>query len=307
MGMGNFRRLRKSVLFMSAAAALLGAGIAIDGVSGSATAAGPCAVSDATLDTEEAAFLGKINAYRAANGLAPLKLSENLQRAATWMAVDLSSKRYFAHTDSAGRSPQQRAADCGYAGPAGENLAAGTDWDSSDEALAAWKASSGHNKNMLFSSYVQIGIARVYDANAQYGWYWVTEFGTEDDGTTVALPGQPAPKPSPTAAPTQPPAPKPTQPPAPAPTQPPAPQGASVPVQPGANLISWPGATSAPSAALGGNAGIVEVIYGYDAATGTWKRFGPGLPSYLNNLPSMQQGTPYWVIAKQPGSIVASQ
>jgi hypothetical protein len=36
---------------------------------------------------------------------------------------------------------------------------------------------------MLHSSYQQIGIARVYTAGSPYGWYWVTDFGTTNDGT----------------------------------------------------------------------------------------------------------------------------
>jgi hypothetical protein len=48
-----------------------------------------------------------------------------------------------------------------------------------------WKASYGHNQNMLNSSYRQIGIARYYNAGSTYSWYWVTDFSTTNDGTNL--------------------------------------------------------------------------------------------------------------------------
>jgi hypothetical protein len=142
-----------------------------------------CTVSDLTVDSEEARFLTLINNYRAQNGLAQLKMSTNLNQAASWMVVDLATKNYFSHTDSLGRSPSTRAQNCGYPGGAGENLAAGTYRDTAQEAFDAWKASSGHNANMLNSSYKMIGIARYYGSSSTYGWYWATDFGLIDDGT----------------------------------------------------------------------------------------------------------------------------
>ncbi|HMO96110.1 MAG TPA: CAP domain-containing protein, partial [Tepidiformaceae bacterium] len=140
-----------------------------------------CTVSDISIDSEEAAFLTLINAYRAQNGRGALTLSTNLNRAATWHGTDMATKGYFSHTDSLGRSPSTRARDCDYPGGAGENIAAGTVWDTAQEAFDAWRNSSGHNANMLNASYVKIGIARVYVANSQYRWYWVTNFGTVND------------------------------------------------------------------------------------------------------------------------------
>jgi uncharacterized protein YkwD len=159
-----------------------------------------CTVSDITVDSEEARFLTLINNYRAQNGRAALQMSTNLNRAATWMVVDLATKNYFSHTDSSGRSPTVRAQDCGYPGGAGENLAAGTLRDTAQEAFDAWRASSGHNANMLNSSYRMIGIARYYRAGSTYGWYWATNFGLVNDGTSGGS-GSPA-TPTPTKTPT---------------------------------------------------------------------------------------------------------
>jgi uncharacterized protein YkwD len=157
-----------------------------------------CSVSDMTVDSEEARFLTLINNYRSQNGRAALQMSTNLNRASTWMAVDLATKNYFSHTDSSGRSPSTRAQNCDYPGGAGENIAAGTVRDTAQEAFDAWRNSSGHNANMLNSSYRMIGIARHYRAGSQYGWYWVTDFGLVNDGTSGGSGGGGTATPTPT-------------------------------------------------------------------------------------------------------------
>jgi uncharacterized protein YkwD len=154
----------------------------------SARALTNCTVSTDALDAQEQAFLTLINNYRAQNGRTALKVSTNLNRASAWMATDMGVNRYFSHTDLLGRSPSTRASDCGYPGGAGENIAAGTVWDTAQEAFDAWKGSSGHNANMLNTSYRVIGIARVYTAGSPYGYYWVTNFGLVDDNTSTSTP-----------------------------------------------------------------------------------------------------------------------
>lgn len=190
-----------------AALAIAIAGFAGIGFEGRASALTNC-TADTSLDAEEQAFLGLINQYRAQNGLGALTVSTNLNRMATWHAGDMGAKNYFSHTDSLGRSPSTRAVDCGYPIGAGENIAAGTVWSTAQAAFNAWRNSAGHNANMLNGSYRQIGIARVFTSGSTYGWYWVTDFGTTNDGTNggggtgaTATPTRTA-----TPAPTQPPA-----------------------------------------------------------------------------------------------------
>jgi len=67
-------------------------------------------------------LLNVINNYRTANGLQPLTLSANLNRAAEWTAADLAKRWFLSHTDSLGRDPQQRITDCGGVPWFGENL-----------------------------------------------------------------------------------------------------------------------------------------------------------------------------------------
>jgi len=101
---------------------------------------------------------------------------------------------------------------------------------------------------------------------------------------TPALPtSTPTHTPSPTAAATA------------TPTKTPTP-GNSLPVLPGANLFAWPGNDAPPSAALAGVANL-KVVYSYDPLTGDWKRYVPGAPGYLNNLPVLKKGNAYWFIA----------
>lgn len=155
----------------------------------SVRAAGSCAVASNALDGEEQAFVAQLNAYRAQYGVGALKNSGALNQSARWLSGDLTAKKYFDHSDSLGRNPQTRATDCGYPGPVGENLAAGTDLDSAAKVLSTWKSSAPHNTNMLNAGYGVIGVARRYDANTPYGWYWVTDFGLTDDSSAGA--GQP--------------------------------------------------------------------------------------------------------------------
>ena len=202
--MSLFSRLRMPVLALALAGAAL-AGSFGAGATQHAFALTNCTVNDLSVDGEEQAFLGLINQYRAQNGLGALTMSANLNRAASWMAIDMAQKAYFSHTDSLGRSPSTRATDCGYPQGAGENIAAGTVWSTAQAAFDAWKASAGHNANMLGASYRQIGIARYYQAGSQYGWYWVTDFGLTNDGTTIGGSGggtttPPPPPPASTAA-----------------------------------------------------------------------------------------------------------
>jgi hypothetical protein len=296
-----------------------------------------CTVADFSLDAEELAFLGLINQYRQDNGLNALTISTNLNRAAHWMAWDLGTTPNWSHTDSLGRSPYQRAIDCGYPQGAGENLAAGSNWSTAQSAFNAWKNSAGHNANMLNSFYRQIGIARVHVPGSPYGWYWVTNFGSTDDGTggggggtpPTATPTQPPPTNTPMPVPTQsPPTATPTTPPSqgfsppstptPVPTKTPTPTApsasgsgsnnqpqptstqppGSLALKPGSNLIGWTGDSGKPDVVLKDVKQSISIVYGWDTNTGTWVRYAPGLPSYANTLTHIAKGSAYWIITE---------
>jgi hypothetical protein len=69
-------------------------------------------------------------------------------------------------------------------------------------------------------------------------------------------------------------------------------------LKPGANLVTWPGADASPAQALASQPGL-QVIYGYDPETKTWRRWGPGFPAYVNNLTTLVKGGAYWFIASK--------
>ena len=164
-----------------------------------AVAAGDC-TADGALDAEERAFLSLINAHRADNGRAPLRVSYTLSKAAQWKSQDMGANDYFAHDDLQ-RTWVQRIRDCGYGYNTwlGENIAAGV--SSASAAFNLWKNSSGHNANMLSTNFTTIGIGRAYAAGSPYGWYWTTEFGGYDDGYVTALTPPPAGAADPASAP----------------------------------------------------------------------------------------------------------
>lgn len=308
-----------------------------------ATAASACVGGDPAIDSEEQALLGLINAHRAQHGVPPLSLNSTLNQIAAWKAVDMATNRYFSHTDSLGRSSYKRAVECGYPAGAGENLAGGTQWDTAQEAFDAWKASAGHNNNMLAEYYREIGIARHYDPTSPYKWYWVANFGTQSGSSaptatatptrtpspapsptqTKPPPGSPPPStptaanPTPTATPTRTPTSAPTRTPTqatatPTPTATPRPSPTAPPVQtlplyPGPNLVTWNSSSQAAADALRPYAASIHMVYSYDPATRAWQRFGPDLPNYVNTLRELREGRAYWVIARAATAITLDQ
>ena len=198
--------------------------------------------ADPAVDCIEQEFLGIINQYRAENGRAPLALNTQLTAAADWVSGDMAAKGYFSHTDSLGRNPGQRARDFGYSGGVGENMAAG--YSSALAVFNGWKASPGHNANMLGTTYKVIGIGRIYLPGSPYSVYWTTDFGLTGNATATATPtpvASPTPgvTPSPTATASSGPAAAPTC------TPPPSPSGATATPKPATPTL--PGGTSTPT------------------------------------------------------------
>lgn len=259
--MTSARTIRSLLAGSAAAGVLTFAGFSgFIGGNPSAEALTNCTVSNLSTDAEEAAFLTLINQYRAQNGRGALALSTNLSRAATWHGTDMGANGYFSHTDSLGRNPSARARDCDYPSGAGENIAAGTVWDTADEAFTAWRNSSGHNANMLNANYTMIGIARVYVSGSRYGWYWVTNFGSVNDGTSGGG-GQATATPTRTA--TQPPAATATR----TPTQPPA--ATATPTQPAQTGSAANISSPAPGSTLSG----ASATFSWSAASGALEYF----------------------------------
>jgi uncharacterized protein YkwD len=137
----------------------------------------PPSAPSGQLDTEEAEFLSRIDAYRAQNNLPPLALSAALTRTAAWLSGDMATKGYFSHTDSLGRDLTERLRAFGVMGNTawGENIAGGN--ASAAATFEQFRNSPEHNDNMLRREYKTIGIARA-QGGPPYRWYWTTDFGT---------------------------------------------------------------------------------------------------------------------------------
>jgi uncharacterized protein YkwD len=237
--------------------------------------------ADASLSSDELAFLDLINDYRAGHGLGALTPSATLNHAATWFAVDLGVNDYFSHGEPSGRDFSTRVHDCGYpkGGWEGENIAAGNPLASPEKVFDAWRDSPGHDENMLRAEFTYIGIARERVEGSYYGHYWVTDFGS--------LPDTPA---APAATPTPAPTPQPEPPAAP------ALQPISFDMTAGVHLITWPEANESISQAIAGHEHEIRAIYAW--SNGYWLRYIPDSEPWMSSLTNFEQGQSYWVFSR---------
>jgi uncharacterized protein YkwD len=112
-----------------------------------------------------------VNAYRKEKGLRPLKLQPNLTEAARAHSRDLAKWDRISHFGSDGSSPWDRVKRAGYnAKLAAENV--GTGQASIQEVIKGWKASPGHNKNLLLPDAEHMGIALVQDPKTEFKTFW---------------------------------------------------------------------------------------------------------------------------------------
>ena len=125
--------------------------------------------SSTRLDAEKARDL--VNAYRKEKGLKPLKLQPALTEAARAHARDLAKWDRISHFGSDGSNPWDRVKRAGYSARlAAENV--GTGQVTVDEVIKGWKASPGHNKNLLLPEAEHMGIALVQDSRTEFKTFW---------------------------------------------------------------------------------------------------------------------------------------
>jgi uncharacterized protein YkwD len=135
----------------------------------------PSAITLAKVRLDPVAATAKLNAYRAEKGLNPLRLDSTLTAMADRQAQAMAQSGTMSH-DVAG-SLSARLAASGINAPTGENLGAG--YMSFDEVLAGWRASAGHDANLLMPGATRFGIALARNPSAGYGAYWAMEVGAE--------------------------------------------------------------------------------------------------------------------------------
>lgn len=126
------------------------------------------AVQDVPVDAAAAAAM--ISQHRAAHGLGPVTLDARLSRVAAAQARRNAEIGDLSH-DVGGDFPA-RLASFGAAGRAraAENLAAGS--ATLKGTIAQWKASPGHNRNLLMREASHFGIARTDAPGSKLKHFW---------------------------------------------------------------------------------------------------------------------------------------
>ena len=125
-----------------------------------------------TLTADEKEVFNLINQQRANNGLAALKIDEELQRVARIKAQDMVNNNYFAHESPTYGTPFQMMSSFKISyKTAGENIAGNS---SNSGAVNAWMNSSGHRANILNNSFNYTGIGVV--SSSRYGKIYVQMF-----------------------------------------------------------------------------------------------------------------------------------
>ena len=135
-------------------------------------------------EKEEIRFLDTLNKVRIDQGLHPLKLNQDLSRAARYHSYDMATQSYFEH-DSYDRKNEcsglekvasfnvrlQQFSSHG----SGENITAGS--NDAYGAYTSWYNSPGHYENMFNKDYTSIGIGYISVPGSIWEHYWTTTFG----------------------------------------------------------------------------------------------------------------------------------
>jgi uncharacterized protein YkwD len=135
---------------------------------GACATGGPRPVTPIHVDASRAARL--ISAYRAQNGLGPVRVDSRLMQVTTEYARVMGGRDTIKH--GIGGSLPRRLSAVGYDwGYAAENL--GASYDTLAAVMRGWKDSPGHRKNLLSPYATEIGIAAVATpAGSDHRNYW---------------------------------------------------------------------------------------------------------------------------------------
>ncbi len=126
------------------------------------------ATAPVPVDPAEAARI--INAFRADNGVPPVRVNAALNAIAQDYADRLAAYGQLTHELGGNLASRLRRGGYAYLA-AGENLGAG--YRSIDEAVARWEASPGHRANLLEAPLTQMGIATAFNIDSPYRTFWV--------------------------------------------------------------------------------------------------------------------------------------
>lgn len=136
----------------------------------------PSAAALAAVRLDPTAATAEVNAYRASRGLKPVRLDPALTAMAKRQSEAMAASGAVSH-DVAGAFAARLAASGIDAATAGENLGAG--YMNFAEALAGWRASAGHDANLLMAEATRFGVALAKNPGAGYGTFWAMEVAAE--------------------------------------------------------------------------------------------------------------------------------
>ncbi len=116
-----------------------------------------------------------VNGYRAAEGIAPLTLNENLTIMSCARAEEIAWSGNHEHTRPGLKSFKTIFKEAGYeSGLAGENI--GWGYATPEAVCQAWKNSPTHYKNIMDPRFTQIGIGVAADADPRAKYCWTQHF-----------------------------------------------------------------------------------------------------------------------------------
>lgn len=127
-------------------------------------------MSGITTDHSYASAMAEaVTAYRAQNGLGPVRVDRSLMRAADEQARAIAAMDGLDH-HAAGRFGKRMTRN-GINGAAAENLQAGA--KTAERVLERWQASAYHDENLLMPEARRIGFVKAQAPDTRYGKFWV--------------------------------------------------------------------------------------------------------------------------------------
>jgi uncharacterized protein YkwD len=128
------------------------------------------------VNTNEQIIFELSNMFRARHGVDALAWNDQLATAAHLHAEDMAARSYFDHVTPEGLSLRDRIVNAGYEDlyTGGENI--GADFSNGVTAVGGWINSSGHRRNILSSSFRELGTGWAANGSA-YQSYGVQCFG----------------------------------------------------------------------------------------------------------------------------------
>lgn len=162
---------------------LMAAGFILSACASFGPGTGDAEVVDVAVDGPAA--LAKVNAYRSSRGLHSLSLDPRLNEISKEMAHLIARRDSMDVRAHSASGLARRLDGSGYENYAGaENLGAG--YRDFDAALAGWKGSKDHDKNLLNPYVTRAGFARTRRSDGKWRNFWVMILSRpKEDGPPV--------------------------------------------------------------------------------------------------------------------------